>query len=299
MTTTAPDVRGAVETREQAARPLTALQIAKQAIASVLNDNRPIIAKLLVGTGVSEETFVAQIANACRAIPDLWSCDPATILGAALRAAQLGLAPNDARNLCWIIPYKKVATFQLGYGGVMELARRAMPGLRFDGRPVYPNDEFDVDYGQPEPLTHRPAIVKHQERGGEAFAWYVRAVYPDGQVQIHILDREAVEYHRKFSKQPEGKMWKESYDAAALKSVVLDMKRWLPSSAQLVAGFGSDETVMRPEDLTDIDGEPAAGELTETTGGAEPPTVAEKEPAVKGAPGQEALDVNDREGNAK
>lgn len=214
------------------------------AIKAKLDQYRPVIAKLLNGTGINEETFVAQIANACRAIPKLWTCQPETLLGAALKCAQLGLAPNDPRNLAWIIPYNGQAQFQLGYGGVLELARRAVPGLRFDGRAVHPNDEFDVDFGAAEPLTHRPAIVRGLPRGGDAFAWYVRAVFPDGSVQIHVLDREGVEYHRKFSKQGTGEMWTKSYDAAALKSVVLDMKRWLPSSAQLVAGIAADEEVI-------------------------------------------------------
>jgi recombination protein RecT len=216
----------------------------KQAIQQQLKTYAPVIEKLLTGTGISQETFVAQIANAYRAQPNLWKCQPETVLGASLRCAQLGLAPNDARNLAWIIPYGQTAQFQLGYGGVMELARRAVPGLRFDGRPVYPNDEFDLDYGKADPLTHRPSVVRGMDRGGDAYAWYVRAVYPDGAVQIHVLDREGVEYHRKFSKQQNGDLWTKSYDAAALKSVVLDMKRWLPSSTQLVAAFASDEQVI-------------------------------------------------------
>lgn len=258
------NVQQAVAERDNAPARVTP----QQAIKGTLDQYRPVIAKLLAGTGISEETFVAQVANACRAVPQLWECDPATVLGSALRAAQLGLAPNDARNLCWILPYNirgggKQAQFQLGYGGVMELARRAMPGIKFDGRPVFPNDEFDVDFGKPEPLTHRPAVVRAMGRGGDAFAWYVRAVYPDGSVQIHVLDKEGVEYHRQFSKQPDGQMWKNSYDAAALKSVVLDMKRWLPSSAQLVAAFASDERVIRPEDAESLDADSVevAGEI--------------------------------------
>ena len=237
-------------TTEQAVTPA-------QAIKHSLDRYRPVFSKLLDGTGVNEATFAAQIANACRAIPQLWLCEPETVLGAALRCAQLGLAPNDPRNLAWIIPYGKQAQFQIGYGGIMELARRAVPGLRFDGRPVYPNDEFDVDYGKPEPLSHRPAVVRQMDRGGDAYAWYVRAVYPDGHVQIHMLDREGVEYHRKFSKQKSGNMWSNSYDAAALKSVVLDMKRWLPSSAQLVAALASDDAVI---DVRQVD------EITEDVG---------------------------------
>lgn len=238
---------------EQARSQQAAQVTPQQAIKHSLDRYRPVFSKLLEPTGINEETFAAQIANACRATPKLWTCAPETVLGAALRCAQLGLAPNDPRNLAWIIPYGKEAQFQLGYGGVMELARRAMPGLRFDGRPVYPNDDFDLDYGAAQQMTHRPAVVKQMDRGGEAYAWYVRAIFPDGQEQVHLLDREGVEYHRKFSKQKSGGMWSDSYDAAALKSVVMDMKRWLPSSAQLVAGLASDEEVLDVREVDDIE----------------------------------------------
>lgn len=260
----------------------------QQAIKSKLEQYRPVIAKLLAGTGVTEETFVAQIANACRATPQLWNCEPESVLGAALKAAQLGLAPNDARNQCFILPYKNQAQFQLGYGGVMELARRATPGLRFDGRPVYPNDEFDLDFGKAEPLTHRPAIVKGQQRGGEAYAWYVRATFPDGSVQVHVLDREGVEYHRGFSKHKDGLMWTRSFDAAALKSVVHDMRRWLPSSTQLTAAFASDEQVV---DVRTIEADPDVIDIDEPSDTLEPPT-----PAAPAPSGEEAGQVGETAG---
>lgn len=255
-------VRG--EVQKQDATKAAAIS-PQAAIKHAIDPYRPVIAKLLNGTGVEMETFVAQVANACRSTPDLLKCDPATVLGAALKAAQLALAPNDARNLCWILPYGRNAQFQLGYGGVMELARRADPGLRFDGRAVYPNDDFDLDYGT-NILVHRPAVVKGVGRGGDAYAWYVRATFPDGTTQFHVLDREGVDYHRSFSKQPNGTMWAKSFDAAALKSVVLDMKRWLPASAQLTGALASDEKVFTPEtvdvdpaDVIDIEPEPDEG----------------------------------------
>lgn len=202
------------------------------------------ISRLLARTGVDDDTFRAQIVNAVRATPDLLGCSTETVIGAALRCAQLGLTPNDVRNLAWILPYGGKAQFQLGYGGVMELARRAVPGLKFDGHAVYPNDEFDLDYGRDEQLKHKPAVTFQKPRGGDAYAWWVRARYPDGTVQIHSLDKEGVEYHRSFSKQKDGLMWTKSYDAAALKSVVTDMKRWLPSSTELAIAFASDGEVI-------------------------------------------------------
>jgi recombination protein RecT len=260
---------------EQAARnaaepaPASNPPTQRQLIQTALRTYAPVITKLLAGTGVSEETFTAQVANALRSVPELWECSTETVLGSALRCAQLGMAPNDGTNRAWILPYKGQATFQLGYGGVMELARRAVPGLRFDGRPVYPNDQFDLDYGKAEPLTHRPAMALGLPRGGDAIAWYVRATYPDGTVQVHALDRDAVEYHRSFSKQPNGQMWTKSYDAAALKSTVTDMRRWLPSSAQLAAGLASDGVaydVRQPERIEDATYDRADVEIDEATG---------------------------------
>lgn len=210
-------------------------------IKHTLEQFRPIIANLLAKTGVDEPTFVAQIANALRSTPTLLRCDPKTVLGAALKAAQLGLAPNDTRNLCWIIPYNDTAQFQMGYGGYLELARRAEPGVRFAGRAVYPNDRFDVDFGRDQPLQHTPAGALRLDRGGDAYLWYLHVRHPDGTQDVFTLDKQGVEYHRSFSKQANGQMWTNSYDAAALKSVVLDAKRWLPSSPQLTIAFAADE----------------------------------------------------------
>lgn len=236
---------------------------AQGAIVQILNRYKPVVGKLLARSDIGEDTFVAQIANAMRASPKLWDCLPETVLGAALRCAQLSMPPNDGNNLCWIIPYGRNAAFQLGYGGVLELARRAEPGIVFDGHAVYPGDEFDIDLGKSEPLTYRPAFARTDRTGRrmarrsrEAYAWWVRARYPDGRVHVHALDRADVEYHRSFSKQPDGEMWSKSYDAAALKSVVLDMKRWLPLTPQLAVAQAADGTVV---DVRDID--PTAPEL--------------------------------------
>ena len=226
-------------------------------IGTELTRYLPVFKKLLADTGISEETFAANIAQAYKATPKLDQCDVSSVLGAALRSAQLGLTPNDARSLAWVIPRGREATFQLGYGGIMELARRAVPGIKFDGRPVYPNDEFDIDYGA-NTLTHKPDL---HDRGGPAYAWYVRATWPDGTVQIQMLDRAGVEYHKGFSKMGNAGMWKTSYDAAALKSCVIDLKRWLPASPQLAAAIAADGDTVRIEQV-----QPLPADMTEHAG---------------------------------
>jgi recombination protein RecT len=243
-TTTAPaTVRGAVEKRASAPAQVTP----KQAIRQQLENYAPVIMALLP-EHISKERFVATVANACRKNPDLYKCAPDSVLAAALRAAQLGLEPNDERNLCFILPYGNKAQFQLGYGGRMELARRATEGLRFNGDVVRENDEFEEVSGSEPVLIHRKPLSNR----GEAVAWYVVAFFPDGSKQWVVLDREAVEYHRSFSKQRDGQMWTKSYDAAALKSCVHELGRWLPSSPEMALALRSDERVI---DLGEIQAE--------------------------------------------
>ena len=229
-----------------------------------LEEYRPVIARLLAPTGVDDATFLAWVANATRDRPEAWGkVEPETLLGAVLRCAQLGLPPNDGTSCAWVIPYGREAVFQLGYGGVLELARRANPGIRFEGRPVYPGDLFKLDMGDLGGFQHVPYVARKRPRGGDALLWYVLATWPNGDRQIHVLDREQVEYHRGFSKQPNGDLWTKSYDAAALKSVVLDMRRWLPHTPSLVRAMDSDGAVTDVRDMADEADDVAALEAPE------------------------------------
>jgi recombination protein RecT len=239
----------------------------QQAAAALLRQYEPVVAKLLERTDTSPATFLAQVANACRAVPTLWECDPATLLGAALRSAQLNLSPNDGNNLCWIIPRKKggvnEATWQLGYGGILELARRAEPGLRFEGRAVYPNDTFKVDFaGGWSHVPYHSRRPRKGDRGGDPVLWYVVARHPDGTEQIEVVDRAEVERHRSYSQQPDGQLWTKSYDAAALKSAVVNLKRWLPHTPQLALALAADGTAVDVRDMED-EGDPPAVERGE------------------------------------
>lgn len=253
--TTGSALAKAAEDRTKGPSPL---QVVKQR----LDFYGPVLTSLLPAH-VTPARFAATIANAIRVTPGLGDCHPDSIVFGALRAAQYGLEPNDGRNLCHLVPYNKQATFQMGYGGVLELLRRAVPGVLCDGRAVYPNDEFDVDFGRDQPLVHRPASARGLDRGGDAYAWYLRLRYPDGRQDVFTIDKPGVEYHRSFSKQPNGKMWKDSYDAAALKSVVLENRRWLPQSAEMARAFSDEDRAFTA--AAELDEEPLAVEAATMT----------------------------------
>ena len=75
--------------------------------------------------------FVASIVSAVSINPALQDCSPDTILSGALLGESLGLSPSPQLGQFYLVPYDdkkrgcKVATFQLGYKGYVQLAERS------------------------------------------------------------------------------------------------------------------------------------------------------------------------------
>jgi recombination protein RecT len=239
-------VRDVVAAKDAAPARVTPAAAIKQAVDLYA----PVISRALP-SHVSPERFASTILTACRNSPELMRCDPASVVAAAIRAAQLGIEPNDERGLCYLIPRAGKATFQLGYKGMAELGRRSGEVRRVVARTVYEADEFEYEYGTfAEGIKHKPA----QAERGKSIYWYAIAWGPAGDVlDFVVLNREDVEYHRSFSAQPNGQMWAKSYDAAARKTAVRELFKLLPQSPEYASAVAADE---RSYSVGDIDVEP-------------------------------------------
>ena len=75
--------------------------------------------------------FVGSILSAVAVNPDLQMCDPGTILAGAFLGESLGLSPSPQLGQYYLVPFednknnRRVATFQLGYKGYVQLAIRS------------------------------------------------------------------------------------------------------------------------------------------------------------------------------
>ena len=75
--------------------------------------------------------FIASITSAVSANPELQECDAGTILSAGLLGEGLKLSPSPQLGQYYLVPFKdnknkrKVAQFQLGYKGYIQLAIRS------------------------------------------------------------------------------------------------------------------------------------------------------------------------------
>lgn len=94
--------------------------------ASIANFlNAPSTAKFLQETLAEKKPeFVSNLIALCDADPKLMECDPAALTKCAMNATALNLPLNKNLGYAYVIPYKGVPSFQIGYKGLIQLAIR-------------------------------------------------------------------------------------------------------------------------------------------------------------------------------
>lgn len=100
-------------------------QISKQSktVASFLN--MPQTSKFLESTLAEKKTeFVSNLIALADGDANIAKCDPGDLMKCALNATALSLPLNKNLGYAYIIPYKGVPSFQIGYKGLVQLAIR-------------------------------------------------------------------------------------------------------------------------------------------------------------------------------
>lgn len=169
----------------------------------------------------------------------LGACTPASFIGAVLNAAQLGLEPNTPLGQAYLIPYKDKCTFQLGYRGMIELARRSGQIALIKAHAVHKNDEFEYELGLDPKLRHVPA------RGdrGEVIGYYAFYKTKDGDFDFEVATREEIEAHRHKYSKARNSPWNTEFDAMAKKTLIKRVLKYAPLSTDVARQIQTDESV--------------------------------------------------------
>jgi recombination protein RecT len=201
---------------------------------------------------------LARIAlTTIRTNPKLLECNIESLMGAVMQSAQLGLEPNML-GACYIIPYGKEAQFQIGYRGMIDLARRSGHIQSISAHEVYTNDFFKLEYGLNERLEHIPWHLRDDEKfaePGQLKGCYMVAKFKDGGYQTHYMSKAEIDQHRKRSKSSGNGPWVTDYVEMAKKTVVRSAWKWLPISIEVMKQVeSSDESVKKEiaEDMTEV-----------------------------------------------
>jgi len=185
------------------------------------------------------DRFARIVLTTVKATPGLRKCSQSSILAGCMLAAQLGLEPGPL-GLSYLVPYGKEAQLQIGYKGIIQLARRSGEIKDIQARTVFANDFFEHEYGMNPKLIHRP---NHDEQS-EPRLYYMVARFKGGGEYVMVAPPWKIEEHRKRSKASNNGPWQTDYEAMAWKTLIHMSKPWLPLSVEANNALALDGVVV-------------------------------------------------------
>ena len=187
--------------------------------------------------------------------PALQKCTPASFALAVLGIAELGLEP--VLGMVYVIPYKATATLQIGYQGMIQLARNTGDVLDIYAMVVREGDEFAVKYGIHRDLKHVPKADKK----AEFTHVYAVAKLKGTDPTFVVLDRDDVEKRRRVSKTSHSTAspWHDWEEEMWKKTAIRALFKMLPKSTEMqrAAIMDDDGAMGRQTRIIDVEATPA------------------------------------------
>lgn len=222
----------------------------KEVLRTVLERNAAAVGASLP-SGFSQDRFVRLLLTAANTNPELFECDPTSFLAAGVGAAQLGLEPNDARGLAYLIPFRdrrrgRVVQLIIGYRGMLDLARRSGQVTAVHVHPVFEQDTFTYKLGLEPTLEHLPA-------GGDENPDDLTHVYAvakiGGDSQFVVMNRPQLESLRKQFGRSKMSPWHTHFVEMCKKSAIRRLCKLLPQTVETAMAADYDERELVLGDL--------------------------------------------------
>lgn len=202
--------------------------------------------------------FVANITSAVAVNPALADCDAGTILSGGLLGESLNLSPSPQLGQFYLVPFNdknrgKVATFQLGYKGFVQLAIRSGYYTKLNVLPIKQGELIKFD--PLEETIHVNLIEDDSVRENtQTSGYYAFFEYTNGFKKAMYWSKEKMEAHAlKYSQGyradkkngTEYTFWAKSFDDMAMKTMLRQLiSKWGIMSTELQEAFIKDEAVI-------------------------------------------------------
>lgn len=210
--------------------------------------------QMAVAKTIDPDRLIRVALTAMSRNPGLLECTPASWVLALQEAGSLGLEPTGVLGHAYLVPRwnKHVrgneAQFQVGYRGLVELARRSGKVFDVSSEVVREGDHFDYAKGLDPRLEHLP----DPDAAGEVTHVYAIAFFTNGFKKFEVMTRAQVEKIRALSPAAKSGPWVDHWDAMAKKTVVRQLSKELPLSAVDQAVIAYDEAVDLTKSRVDI-----------------------------------------------
>ncbi len=195
--------------------------------------------------------FIASVLTVVAESDRLMECDPASIWTAAAQAATYKLTVNPAIGWAYLVPYKKKATFQIGYKGYIQLAMRTNKYEKIHAGPIYEGQIIIEDQMTGD------IRLEGARTSDEAIGYFAYFRLIGGYEKFTYMSDEEIRAHAEKYSQSYGKNWSswtKAFEAMAMKTVLKRLlSRYGIMSIDLKGAMSADENGEEKEPAFDID----------------------------------------------
>lgn len=201
--------------------------------------------QMSVARTIDPDRLVRVALTAMSRNPTLLECSQASWVLALQEAGSLGLEPTGVLGHAYLVPRwnkntrSKEAQFQIGYRGLVELARRSGKVQDVTAHVVREGDDFEYALGLDPLLRHVPLLDSDRP----VTHVYAVAFFKNGFKKFDVMTTEQVEKVRSISTAKDSGPWVSHWDEMAKKTVVRRLSKELPLSSTEQAAIAYDDAV--------------------------------------------------------
>lgn len=241
--------------------------------------------------GEKGQQFVTSIISAVSTNPQLAECDNASIVSAALLGQALNLSPSPQLGQFYLVPFNdnkrgcKVAQFQIGYKGYIQLAIRSGQYKKLNVLAIKEGELIKYD-----PLDEdiEVKLIENEEERekAETIGYYAMFEYLNGFRKTIYWSKQRMEAHAlKYSMGYRAKkgytFWEKDFDGMAYKTMLRQLiSKWGIMSIDLTMqkALESDMAVINDNGTYDyVDNNEMVNEVIETENRGQPVEVKQEE----------------------
>lgn len=201
--------------------------------------------------GKDGQRFISSIVSAVNANESLKKCTPQSIFSAALLGESLKLSPSPQLGQYYLVPFNskegKIAQFQLGYKGYIQLAIRSGQYKKLNVLAIKEGELVCFN-----PLTEEIEVnlIEDEEVREETktTGYYAMFEYTNGFRKAIYWSRSKMEAHaKKYSKSysQSSSVWQTNFDAMAYKTMLRQLiSKWGIMSIEMVSALDADMAVI-------------------------------------------------------
>ena len=249
MTSKSVNVNEKVTVPAKQSKPKFSVMIQSDAYKNLINNT--------LGDPKRASGFITAITSAVATNQALTECDPVTILSAGLLGETLQLSPSPQLGQYYLVPFndrklgRKVAQFQLGYKGYIQLAIRSGQYKKLNAMAIKEGELIKYD-----PLNEEievQLIEDDAEReAAPTIGYYAMFEYLNGFRKVLYWSKEKMESHAlQYSQGYKAKkgytFWEKDFDSMAIKTLLRQLiSKWGIMSIDFQKAYEADMGVLRP-----------------------------------------------------